>query len=264
MWYLHRVSPPPPPYVKNVYIRILMTSHKFLSFKAIIFLCLLLPLFITVSAQEMTDSVYADFSSGKADIGIALLANEQRRDNERSSFYMGIKSNMLYDALLVPNIGVEFYWGRNWSAACNWMYAWWSNDRRHHYWRTYGGDVEIRYWFKKRTGGQPLKGHHMGLYGQMLTYDFELGGKGYLADKWTYGCGVSYGYLLPVARRLGIDFAAGIGYVSGQYKKYLPIDNHYVWQSTHNRNSIFLTKVEVSLIWLIGNENPTRKKGGRQ
>ena len=29
-------------------------------------------------------------------------------------FYMAVKTNMLYDALLVPNIGVEFYVGKNW------------------------------------------------------------------------------------------------------------------------------------------------------
>ena len=40
-------------------------------------------------------------------------------------FYMDVKTNMLYDALLVPNIGVEFYVGKNWSLAGNWMYAWW-------------------------------------------------------------------------------------------------------------------------------------------
>lgn len=115
-----------------------------------------------------------------------------------------------------------------------------------------------------KAAEKPQKGHHIGLYGQMLTYDFELGGEGVLADKWTYGCGVSYGYSLPVARRLNIDFTAGVGYLHGLYKKYLPVDNHYVWQSTHKRSCIFPTKVEISLVWLIGNENPTRKRGGRR
>ena len=50
---------------------------------------------------------------------------------------------MLYDALLVPNIGVEFYLGKDWSMSANWMYAWWKTDRRHWYWRTYGGDIAI-------------------------------------------------------------------------------------------------------------------------
>lgn len=176
----------------------------------------------------------------------------------------GVKSNMLYDALLVPNIGIELYLGRNWSVACNWMYSWWKNDRVHYYWRVYGGDAEVRYWFGKQARKQPLTGHHVGLYGQMVTYDFELGGEGFLADRWTYGCGLSYGYSLPVARRLNVDFTAGIGYLSGTYKRYLPIDTHYVWQSTHRRRSILPTKLEVSLVWLISVEKSAARKGGRR
>ena len=33
---------------------------------------------------------------------------------ERKPFYMAVKTNMLYDAFLVPNIGVEFYLGDYW------------------------------------------------------------------------------------------------------------------------------------------------------
>ncbi len=38
-------------------------------------------------------------------------------------FYMAVKINMLYDALTVPNLGVEFYLGKNWSAGGNWAYC---------------------------------------------------------------------------------------------------------------------------------------------
>ena len=38
------------------------------------------------------------------------------------------------------------------------------------------------------------------------SYDFELGGKGYLGDKWSYGGGVAYGYSLPVGHRFNVDF----------------------------------------------------------
>lgn len=30
-------------------------------------------------------------------------------------FYMGLKTNLVYDALLVPNIGVEFALGKGWT-----------------------------------------------------------------------------------------------------------------------------------------------------
>lgn len=40
-------------------------------------------------------------------------------------FYAGIKTNLLYDIFLIPNIGIEFYLGKGWSLGGSWMYAWW-------------------------------------------------------------------------------------------------------------------------------------------
>ena len=62
---------------------------------------------------------------------------------EHRCFYMDIRTDMLYDAALVPNLGVDFYLGRNISVGGNWQYAWWSKDSRHRYWRLYGGDINF-------------------------------------------------------------------------------------------------------------------------
>lgn len=179
-------------------------------------------------------------------------------------FYMAVKTNMLYDAALVPNIGVEFYLGKNFSIAGNWMYSWWKDDSKAWYWRTYGGDLAVRYWFGKAARKKPLTGQHVGVYGQIVTYDFELGGRGYLGDRWSYGAGVEYGYSLPVARRLNIDFNIGLGYLGGEFKEYLPIDGHYVWQVTKYRHMFGPTKAEISLVWLLGRGNVNKDKGGRR
>ena len=179
-----------------------------------------------------------------------------------SSFCMSLKTNMLYDLLAVPNIGIEFYLGKNWSIAANWMYAWWKTDKHHRYWRTYGGDIAVRKWFGRKAGEKTLSGHHLGLYGQMLTYDFEWEGKGDLGDRWSYAGGVEYGYSLPVARRLNIDFTLGVGYLGGEYKKYVPRDGHYVWKATKDRHWFGPTKAEVSLVWLLGPGCNNSKKGG--
>ena len=183
---------------------------------------------------------------------------------KKRPFCMAVKTNLLYDAVLIPDIGVEFCLGKNWSVAGNWMYAWWKSDRKHNYWRIYGGDVELRRWFGRRAVEKPFSGHHVGLYGQIVTYDFELGGKGYLGDKWSYGGGVAYGYSLPVGHRFNVDFTLGIGYLGGSYKEYIPLDGHYVWQTTKKRRWFGPTKAGISLVWLIGRGNYNEKKGGRQ
>ena len=183
---------------------------------------------------------------------------------ERKSVYWALKTNGLYDLILIPNIGVEVYAGKQWSVAANWMYAWWSNRSKDNFWRIYGGDMEVRRWFGRKADEKPLQGHHIGVYGQLFTYDFELGGRGYLGDKWSYAFGLSYGYSLPLAKRLNLDFNLGLGYWGGKYKEYLPIEGHYVWQSTKQRHWWGPTKAEVSLVWLLGKSNFNHQKGGRQ
>ena len=98
----------------------------------------------------------------------------------------------------------------------------------------------------------------------MITYDVELGGRGYLADRWSWSVGLEYGYSLPIDSRLNIDFTIGAGYHTGQFYEYLPIDGHYVWQATKNRRYIGPTKAEISLVWLLGRGNVNTNKGGKK
>ena len=189
---------------------------------------------------------------------------DETDSTDKKPFYMGIKNNMLYDMAIIPNIGVEFYLGGNFSVVANWMYSWWKSDTIAWYWRTYGGDLAVRYWFGNASRKKPLQGHHLGLYGQIITYDFEIGNKGILADKWSWTGGLEYGYSVPVAKRLNIDFTIGGGFHQGLYDEYLPIDGHYVWQATKRRVFIGPTKAEISLVWLLGRGNENEGKGGRK
>lgn len=194
--------------------------------------------------------------------------------NECRPFYMGLKTNMLYDLAALPSVGAEFYLGKNWSAGINWTYGWWSKDRKHRYWRAYGGDINVRRWFGSKAKDKPLTGHHLGVYFGVVTYDFEFGGKGYMGglphrtlwDRCNYTGGIEYGYSLPVGRRLNIDFTNGLGYIGGKYLEYEPQGNAYVWQKTRRLSRFAPTKAEISLVWLIGcdNYNRNHKKGGEK
>lgn len=192
---------------------------------------------------------------------------------EKRKFYMALKTNMLYDALALPSLSAEFYLGKNFSAVANWTYGWWDTDRTHHYWRAYGGDLAVRWWFGRKALEKPLTGHHIGVYGGIFTYDFEFGGTGYMGGLphetlWNRSlrmAGIEYGYSLPVAKRLNIDFTIGIGYMGGKYIKYIPDNGRYLWQSTHKINWFGPTKAEISLVWLIGPGNYNlSKKGGEK
>ena len=177
--------------------------------------------------------------------------------------YFALKSNLLYDALLVPNLSLEVSISGGWTLGAGGMFAWWSKDAKHCYWRIYGGDLEIRKYFGTLSKSKPLQGHHLGIYGDFLTYDFEFGAKGY-QSKATYAAGIKYGYSHPIANRLNLDFALGIGYLHSNYKTYVPKDGCYVYQETKKRKWLGPTQAEISLVWLLGKGNTNKKKGGKK
>ena len=177
--------------------------------------------------------------------------------------YFALKSNLLYDALLVPNLSLEASIGSGWTLGAGGMLAWWSKDAKHRYWRIYDGDLEIRKYFGTLSKSKPLQGHHLGIYGDFLTYDFEFGAKGY-QSKATYAAGIKYGYSHPIANRLNLDFALGIGYLHSNYKTYVPRDGCYVYQETKKQKWLGPTQAEISLVWLLGKGNTNKKKGGKK
>ena len=189
-----------------------------------------------------------------------------------SPFYMSLRTNMLYDLGLVPNIGADFYLGKNFSLSAFWTYAWWKTDRKHWYWRTYGGDITLRRWVGSAAKKKPLTGHHIGLYLQASTFDFEVGGKGYMGgepggslwDKLNWSAGVEYGFSLPIAKRLNIDFTIAVGYTDCTYHIYRPEDDCYVKESTKHLRAILPAKAEVSIVWLLGRGNTNSRKGGEK
>lgn len=190
--------------------------------------------------------------------------------------WLALKTNMLYDVCLIPNIGAEFNLGKRWTITFDWFYTWFSADNRHRYWQGYGGYLGVRKYFgssksnqntlphrEGRGGSSFPRGHHLGLYTLGMTYDVEWGGKGYQAARFGFGAGVEYGYSMRIGRRLNLDLSIGVGFQDGEYKEYVPSHdhwNHYIWLSTHKRHWWGPTKAEVSLVWVIGGN----KKGGRQ
>lgn len=186
----------------------------------------------SVPARQESDSVVSSSNADKSE-----------------QFQFGIRTNLLYDVAMVPNLGVEFHLGKRFSLGVNYAHAWWANKSAHQYWRIYGSDVVFRKYFGGKEGSSPLSGHHLGAYGQIYSYDFELGKKGQLSDL-TYGGGLEYGYTLPLSGSMYLDFSLGCGYLTGEYKVYEPEDECYVWRETRQRHYIGPTRAEISFVWM--------------
>lgn len=163
-----------------------------------------------------------------------------------------IKTDLIHDALLTPDIGIEMSVARRWSLSAQGLYAWWSKSDKNFYWRIRGSSIELRHWFGHKPLIRALSGHHIGIYGSIHDYDFEFGHTGYQASKPTFGIGASYGYSLRISNRLNIDFSMRIGYAAGKQTKYHPECGTYVCDSHRTLRYFGPTGISISLVWFPG------------
>lgn len=179
------------------------------------------------------------------------LDGNGNQPKERKKIHVALNSNLLYDVVTIGNLGADIYLGKNISVGGNWMYTWWKNDDKNFYWRAYGGEVRGDYWFNTNNNTNLWRGHHAGIYAQMLTFDVDLDDTGYLGPKWLYGGGIHYGYALGIGKRWALDFGIGIGYLTGKYYKYTPSSQRdiYLYQRTYNVNWFGPTSAKISLVW---------------
>lgn len=177
---------------------------------------------------------------------------------EKKPFYLAIETNLLFDVLAIPNIGAEIGFYKGLTVGGNYQNIWLRSKAWTHWYRFEGFEAGINWYINKEN--RPFKGHHIGIYGQMVTWDFTIDDRGYLAERWAYGGGISYGYVLPIGKRFNLDFEIGIGYLTGNMHEYIPQDGHRVWQSYEPFHWIGPTKLGVTLQWLIGRGNHNERK----
>lgn len=173
-----------------------------------------------------------------------------------------VKTNLLHDLAMTPDIGIEAMVAKRFSLSLSGVYAWWSNDSKHRYWRIRGGVMEMRVWFGDRRRERALTGHHIGVYGSIHDYDFEFGGKGWQSPEPTYGAGLSYGYSVPLNGRFNLDLGIKVGYSVGNIIRYKPQCGTYVCTGHSFHRYFGLTGLDISLVWFPGNGNKNKPNYG--
>jgi len=167
-----------------------------------------------------------------------------------------VKTNLLFDAALMPNIEVEVPIGKRWSLNGEYMFPWWLiNDDRYCLQVLMGG-LEVRYRPGKRSGRDVLTGHFIGLYAGGGKYDLQWDKNGYQGE-FFIAAGVSYGYAHSIARNLRLEYNIGIGMLRTDYRHYHSRDNHrtLLWQENGEYTWLGPTKLKISLVWLITGKN---------
>lgn len=180
----------------------------------------------------------------------------QLEEEEEAVQRLAIKTNLLYDAILMPSLEVEYRINDRWSVNLEGDMAWWKNDGKHKYYQLATISPEGRYWFKTR---KPWHGHYIGLFGGFTWYDLENGKRGYKGE--AEMAGLSYGYMWPIGKRISLETGVGVGFLHTRYEEYLPLEGHYVYQQTKQTNYFGPLKLKLALVWRLWNE---KKKGGIQ
>ena len=83
---------------------------------------------------------------------------------------VGIKTNLVNDALLSPNLGLEIGLAPKWTLQLEGEYNGWkikdnnSNSGYHHQWKHWFASIEPRYWFCQRFAGHFISFNAIGKF----------------------------------------------------------------------------------------------------
>lgn len=222
-----------------------ITTHLFIS------PCLNTSLSLSITYMRRFMAVTMIFVSST----VTALSMPPSTSDDCNCRYFAIKSNLIHDVLLTPDVGLEMPLPNHFSVGLEGIYAWWNNDQAHRYWRIRGGSLEVKYWLGAAAEQQVLCGHHIGLYASCHDYDFEFGGKGWQSKQPTFGGGIIYGYSFRLNKRLRLDLNIRAGYSGGKITEYIPQCDRYVCIDRYYKHYFGPTGIGITLVWFPGRDN---------
>lgn len=170
---------------------------------------------------------------------------------------VALKSNLISDVLLSPNLGVEVGLAPKWTLDVSGQGNLWtlSHDRRWKHWLL---QPELRYWFCDRFAGHFLGMHiHGGQY-NIGGFNGRLNLLGTDARKlrdsryqgWFLGAGVAYGYAWMLGVHWNLEAEIGIGYSYTRYDRYPCAKCGTKLEDNHPHNYVGVTKAAINLVYV--------------
>lgn len=210
---------------------------------------------ILVTVEQKEKSVFEKQSDSIMDVRECSTTSMERLSVKPEQLYrLAVRTNVLYDAFLLPTLGVEWRVNRDLGVKLDGSLSWWGGEhgRVQKMWLV---NPEVRWYLldKKRfyVGAS-------GSYGEYNLYKYMLGGivskdTGYQGKLWN--AGLTVGYQLYLSRDFSIDFNLGLGYTRSEYDSFGMTDGVRVYKE-RNKNKHFWgpTQAGISLVWTIGSK----------
>ncbi|MBP3789953.1 MAG: DUF3575 domain-containing protein [Prevotella sp.] len=167
---------------------------------------------------------------------------------------LAIGTNVLMDALMMPNIGVELGLGKSHFAERSvlgvhgyFMNKPWGKDVK-----AWGVQPELRYFFS----GRAMSRWFVGIGAHVAKYDVTWSSKVYAGN--AVGAGLTFGYVFNLTSRLNIDVHSGFGALFYRQKEHFEgdfYDTEYSRSGNIVANSrgytLLPTRIGVSLTYII-------------
>lgn len=170
---------------------------------------------------------------------------------------VGIKTNLVADGLLSPNLAVEVGVAPKWTLELTGEFNGWtlSHQRR---WKHWLAMPEARYWLCDRFsghffgveahGGQYNIGGFDGRWNLLGTDARKLKNTRY--QGWFVGGGVTYGYAWILGRHWNLEGEIGIGYSYTRYDRFRCAGCGKKIESGRSHNYVGPTKAAINLVYL--------------
>ena len=175
--------------------------------------------------------------------------------NKPYDMLFALKTNLLFDLALAPNVEVEFPLGKKnrWSFMAEYWTPWyvWHHNSRAYELQLWG--VELRKWLGECRDRRPkLTGTFLGYYLAIAKYDFEWSSVG---DQGEFiSGGITLGHSWTISRHWNLEASISAGALWGPRRHYHGEfdDTHLIWK--YNKKLFYAgpTKAKISLVWMIG------------
>lgn len=173
--------------------------------------------------------------------------------SQSETYRFALRTNLLYDAMLLPTLGVEWRVNRDWGVKLDGSLSWWgsNSDKVQKIWLL---NPEVR-WYLLRD--RRFYVGASGSYGEYNIYKYPVGSlfskdTGYQGTLWS--AGVTVGYQLCLSRHFSVDFNLGLGYTRSKYDSFGMTDGVRVSKERDKSKNFFgPTQAGISLVWTLGN-----------